>query len=536
VIARLGGWTQWQCDCTHRGMTSLPYWADSASLPSFPRLERDIDADVVVVGGGITGLTTAYLLAANGRSVVLLERARCAQIDTGHTSAHLTMVTDTRLTELVETFGRTHAQAVWDAGRAAIAQIDEIAGEHEIDCAFKWVEGHLHAPDGKADGNQTEAFRAEAKLACELGFDATFTTTVPFFGGAGIRFHDQARFHPRRYLAGVARALTAAGARVFEHSEAEEFRDEPLSVKANGHWVRCRDVVIATHNPLVGIASLAGATAFQTKLALYTSYVVAGRIPRGVVPDALFWDTADPYRFVRLEAHRDHDLLIFGGEDHKTGQTDHASACFLRLEQAARARVPEIEFTHRWSGQVIETPDGLPYIGRMTDHQYAATGFGGNGLTFGTLSAMLIADAIEERENPWAELFEPGRSALRRGLWEYVKENADYPYYMLRDRFSGAEGRSVRSVKRGQGQVIEHNGEKVAAYRDSHGGLTLRSATCTHMGCQVGWNDADGTWDCPCHGSRFTPQGDVISGPAEKPLAEIGGTQPSPVKRKQSAG
>ncbi|HZI79198.1 MAG TPA: FAD-dependent oxidoreductase [Vicinamibacterales bacterium] len=512
-------------------MASRSYWTDSASLPAFAPLDRDKRADVVVVGGGITGLTTAYLLTRAGRSVVLLERGRCAQIDTGHTTAHLTMVTDTRLTELVSRFGRTHAQAAWDAGRAAIAQIDDIACEHEIDCAFKWVEGYLHARDRRAGAGEAEPFREDAALACELGFDATFMTTVPFAGGPGIRFHDQARVHPRRYLAGVARALTNAGGEIFEHSEAAEFRDSPLGVKANGHWVSCQDIVLATHNPLVGIASMASATVFQTKLALYTSYVVAGRIPRGTVPDALFWDTGDPYRYVRLEAHRDHDLLIVGGEDHKTGQTADTGECFERLEQVARERVPDIELTHRWSGQVIETPDGLPYIGSMTDHQYAATGFGGNGMTFGTLGGMLIADAIAGRENPWKDLFEPGRSALRRGLWEYVKENADYPYYMLRDRFSGAEGRSIRSVKRRQGQVIEHNGEKVAAYRDSHGALTLRSAVCTHMGCVVGWNDAEGTWDCPCHGSRFTPQGDVIAGPAETPLPEATKKQAAPVKR-----
>jgi len=512
-------------------MTSLPYWTDSASIPTFPTLEHATDADVVVIGGGITGLTTACLLATAGRSVVLLERGRCAQVDTGHTSAHLTMVTDTRLTELVDRFGRTHAQAAWDAGRAAIAQIDEIACEHEIECAFKWVDGYLHAPNGQTTESEAERFHNEARLACELGFDATFMTTVPFIGGPGIRFHEQARFHPRRYLAGVARALTAAGGRIFEHSEADEFRDAPLAVKANGHWVSCEDVVIATHNPLVGIASMTSATVFQTKLSLYTSYVIAGRVPRGTVPDALFWDTATPYRYLRLEAHRDHDLLIAGGEDHKTGQAESTTACYERLEQAVTARVPDITLTHRWSGQVIETPDGLPYIGRMTDHQYAATGFAGNGLTYGTLAAMLMADAIQGRDNPWAELFEPGRSAVRRGLWEYIKENADYPYYMLRDRFSGAEGRSLREIKRGQGRVVAHHGEKVAAFRDSQGALTLRSAVCTHMGCVVAWNDAEGTWDCPCHGSRFTTQGDVISGPAETPLPEASRTQPTPVKR-----
>jgi Rieske Fe-S protein len=194
--------------------------------------------------------------------------------------------------------------------------------------------------------------------------------------------------------------------------------------------------------------------------------------------------------------------------------------CFTRLERALARRVPRISLSHRWTGQVIETPDGLPYIGAMTDHQYAATGYSGNGITFGTVAAMMIADAILERPNPWTELYEPGRKAIRRGLWDYIKENKDYPYYLIRDRFAGAEGTSLRSVKRGQGQLIEHRGSKVAAYRDPDGTLTVRSATCTHMGCLVAWNDGDGTWDCPCHGSRFSPEGAVISGPAESPLAE----------------
>jgi Rieske Fe-S protein len=243
-------------------------------------------------------------------------------------------------------------------------------------------------------------------------------------------------------------------------------------------------------------------------------------VSRGVVIDALWWDTGDPYYYLRVEPHRDYDLLIFGGEDHKTGQEQDTSACYRRLEERLGGMVDRVELTHRWSGQVIETPDGLPYIGRNADHQYAATGFGGNGLTFGTLAGMMISDSILERSNPWAELFDPDRKALRRGLWDYVAENVDYPYYMVRDRFAGAQARSVRAVKRGQGKIIERNGAKVAAYRDEAGAVSLRSATCTHMGCAVAWNAAERTWDCPCHGSRFEPTGKVISGPAEKPLPE----------------
>lgn len=495
-----------------------PYWADSPSLPAFGAIDHDLDVDVVVVGGGITGLTTAYLLLSAGKSVAILERARCASIDTGHTTAHLTMVTDTRLSELVSRFGQSHAQAVWDAGLAAIDQIDAIVTEHDIDCGFEWVDGYLHSPHGESDAGRVDQFRNEASLAQELAFNAAFVEHVPFTGGPGIRFVDQARFHPLKYIAGLATAVRAKGGAIFEQSGAEEFLADPLRVKANSRRVRCRDIVIATHNPLVGLAGALRATTFQTKLALYTSYVIAGRVLRGRVPDALFWDTGNPYHYLRIDPQRDHDLVIFGGGDHKTGQVSDTEACYARLEQSLLAQIPEIVLTHRWSGQVIETPDGLPYIGKMSDHQYAATGFGGNGMTFGTLAAIMIADAIQGRKNPWAELFDPGRAAIRHGLWDYIKENTDYPYYMMRGGGAAGERRSLRSLRPGQGKIIQDNGNRIAAYRRPDGSLTMLSATCTHMGCIVGWNNAERTWDCPCHGSRFTAEGAVISGPAQAPL------------------
>jgi glycine/D-amino acid oxidase-like deaminating enzyme len=289
---------------------TAPYWSSSATFPQFAKLDRDVTADVAVVGGGITGLTTAYLLAEAGRTVVVLERARCAAIDTGHTTAHLTMVTDTRLAELVSRFGRAHAQAVWDAGLAAIAEIDRLVRENDLDAKFDWVDGYLHLPHDASDPSRLKELSRDAELADEFGFDAELVDAVPLFEVPGIRFPGQARFHPRAYLADLARKMPAKRVEIFEHSAAEKFFDDPLSIRVNGHTVSCADIVIATHNPLVGMSNTVGASLSQTKLALYTSYVVAGRVAKGRIDDASWWDTADPYRYLRVDPHRNFDVVI----------------------------------------------------------------------------------------------------------------------------------------------------------------------------------------------------------------------------------
>ena len=500
-------------------LDTTPYWIESAPLPHFAPLDQHEEADVVIVGGGITGLTAAYLLLSAGQTVAVLERRRAVESETGHTSAHLTMVTDLPMTDLVKQFGRDHAQAVWDAGLAAMWQIDEIVRAERIMCGFAWVPGYLHAAQAQASADG-EWLQAEANLVSDLGFDASFVADVPLMHAPGVRFEDQARIHPREYLAGLMRAVIRKGGRIYEHSEATDFSDKPRFVESNGYKISCGDVVIATHNPLVGNQSLASATLFQTKLSLYSSYVVAGRTKKNTVPDALMWDTADPYHYFRVQPDRDFDLVIYGGEDHKTGQEPATTQRFDRLEAGLRTLVPDISITHRWSGQVIESNDGLPFIGEQVEHQFTGTGYSGNGITFGTLAAMMASDRILDRTNPWTDLFATDRKTIG-SAWNYLKENKDYPYYLIRDRFAGAEGKSLRSVKRNQGKVIDYQGQPVAAYRDESGAVTLRSAVCTHMGCHVGWNDAEQSWDCPCHGSRFTTDGEVMSGPAESPLAEV---------------
>jgi glycine/D-amino acid oxidase-like deaminating enzyme/nitrite reductase/ring-hydroxylating ferredoxin subunit len=501
---------------------TLSYWLRSASIPEYPSLGRDLTVDVVVIGGGITGITAAYLLKMSGLNVALIERDRLARVDTGHTSAHLTMVTDLQLNDLVENFGKDAARAVWDAGRVAIDQIESQIAAENIECDFKRVPGYLHqALEGA--GATRDALNEIAGLARELGFDASLVDSVPHIKRAGVRFGEQALFHPRKYLAGLARTVPGNGSHIFANTSADEVIDSPLSVKCGNFAVKCDYVIIATHTPLQGKTNLARATLLQTKLALYSSYVVGGLVPTGTIPHGLYWDTADPYHYVRVEPRRNQnaDYVIFGGEDHKTGQVDDTRQCYETLEKKARKVFPSLQLTDRWSGQVIETNDGLPYIGETAKRQFAATGYAGNGMTFATIAAMMARDAVVGRANPWQDLFSIDRTKLGGGTWDYLKENKDYLYYIVRDRFAATQGASVRVLKRGEGKILNVNGQRAAAYRDERGTVIIRSAICTHMGCEVKWNQAETTWDCPCHGSRFHTDGSVLSGPAESPLPEL---------------
>jgi len=500
------------------GLDTTSYWRDTESISRYPAIDRDLDVDVVVVGAGITGLTAAYLLKRSGKRVAVLERMRAGGVDSMSTTAHVTCVTDTGLAELVKHFGRDHAQAVWDAGFAAIEQIESIVAAEGIDCGWARVPGVKHLAPAGESREDVKTLQEDARLARELGFDAEFVETAPFVKRPGVVFAGQARFHPRKYLRALADLIHQQGSFVFEHSACDEVCDDPLSVKTRDRTITCKYVVLATHTPLMGKTNIASATLLQTKLYLYTSYVVGGRVAKGTVPDMLFWDTADPYHYLRIDERGDHDFVIFGGSDHKTGQVEDTVACFEQVEAAARAAIPALEVTHRWSGQVIETNDGLPFIGESSSSQFAATGYSGNGMTFGTLAGMMAQDACLGRPNPWQELFDIGRTKVRGGAWDYVKENTDYPYYMVRDRLAGPDGTSLRSLRKGEGKILELKGERVAAYRDEDGNVTLLSPVCTHLGCEVDWNPAERTWDCPCHGSRFLTSGKVLSGPAESPL------------------
>ena len=498
-------------------MNATPYWFDSSAEVSFPPLQEDLEADVLVIGGGITGITTAWLLAREGKSVVLVERETIGARDSGHTTAHLTYMTDTRLPELVATFSRRDAQLAWQAGEGAMNAIRQAIDLLEIDCDFAVVPGYLAAAEEADPDEERASLKRELELIHGLGFDAEFDESDPVTGRPAIRFPRQMRFHPLKYLRALAVDAVRHGARIHERTEVTDFSGKSGKVTAGGRTIRYRDVVLATHVPLQGVANALGAALFQTKLALYTTYAIAARIPAAQAVEFIWSDTADPFRYVRTERPGDSGLIILGGEDHKTGQEEDPSARFQKLEQRLARWLPEAVVTHRWSGQVVETVDGLPFIG---------AGFSGNGYTFGTAAALMARDWVNGATHPWSDVFDPARKSPP-SLKEYLSENADYPVHMIRDRLKTREG-DPEDLRHGEGKVMEHDGQRIAAYRDKDGELHACSAVCPHLGCIVAWNDAGQTWDCPCHGSRFSATGRVIAGPAESDLSPAYLTATSP--------
>ncbi|MGQ0641573.1 MAG: FAD-dependent oxidoreductase [Gemmatimonadaceae bacterium] len=502
-------------------MIEQSLWRSSTTTPRFPARGFPRHVDVAVVGGGITGLTAAYLLKRGGKRVAVFERERNGAGETGSTSAHLTYVTDLRLTDLIKRFGKDAASLVWQGGATAIDTIETTIEQLNIDCGFQRVPGFLYAAlYGEKD--EYPLLTSEHGAANELGFAAQLHRIGPIKGKPAVSYADQAIFHPLAYLSALARAVDGDGSHVFDDAEFAETVEDPLAVIVNGENVTCDYLIVATHVPLMGLTGLLPATLFQTKLYPYSSYVLGARIPRDAQAPGLYSDTSDPYYYLRVHDAGSHCYAVFGGADHKTGQVDDTDACYRMVECALRDIIPQAATERRWSGQVIETNDGLPYIGRTAERQFIATGYAGNGLTFGTLAGIMAHDFVVQRTNPWQELFDPQRKSLKPGsLTTLLRENVDYPLHFILDRLRKDRSSGIENVPRGDGKVIQVDGKPVAVHRTESGEVIKVSAVCTHLGCLVRWNKAEQTWDCPCHGSRFTPHGLVLGGPAEDPLGPI---------------
>jgi glycine/D-amino acid oxidase-like deaminating enzyme/nitrite reductase/ring-hydroxylating ferredoxin subunit len=496
----------------------IPLWQD-VRLPRFPATRLPAETDVLVVGGGITGLTAALLLKRAGKRVVVCDRGQVGSGETGHTTAHLTQVTDLRLTELIRRSGKEAAERTWRGGKLSIDFIESQVDSLGIDCGFARVPGFVIASiDGTED--ESASLRNEAEAAAGLGFAARFVERGPVLSRPAVMYADQALFHPLAYIGALARAVQGDGCVVAEDSAVGEITDDPPSAEVNGVRLRFEHLVIATHVPIAGLRSMLPATLFQTKIHPYSTYVLGARIPPGGLAAGLYSDTSDPYHYLRISDGPGGRYAIFGGADHKTGQSDDPDACYRAIERALHRVLPEATIDRRWSGQVIESADGLPFIGLTAERQFIATGYAGNGLTFGTLAGMMARDAVLDERNPWQEILDPGRKSIG-GLGTLVRENLDYPYHLIVDRLREDRTAGPESVAAGDGKVIRRGGRHVACHRTAQGELMMLDAVCSHMGCLVRFNKAEETWDCPCHGSRFATDGKVIGGPAEEPLERL---------------
>jgi glycine/D-amino acid oxidase-like deaminating enzyme/nitrite reductase/ring-hydroxylating ferredoxin subunit len=502
--------------------TRTPIWFKGAPPISQRPLESDMTVDVCVIGAGIAGLTTAYYLVHEGKSVAVLEDGRIGSGETGRTSAHLASALDDRFFWLEHMHGADGARLAAESHAFAIDEIERISRENGIRCSFRRVAGYLFRDSDKSVDQLAKEFNAARRAGLEVSW-ADRAPLTNFDSKRCLVFANQAQFHPMLYLTGLAAAITNAGGEIFTGTHAQTVTGgSPAGVRTSaGFTVSAGAIVVATNVPINEKIPV------HTKQAAYRTYMIGAKIGKGIVPHALFWDTGDPYHYVRVTDNPDDvdtEILLVGGEDEKTGQAEKGGRPFKKLEAWTRQRFSSIgEIVGRWSGQIIEPVDGLAHIGRDpsgAQNVYIATGDSGNGLTHGGIAGRLISDLILGHENPWARLYDPSRKAVR-SIAHFLDENvnalAQYTEYV-----TGSDIDQIAEIPPDEGAVVRRGLKKLAVYRDAQGQVHERSAVCPHLGAIVQWNDQEKTWDCPAHGSRFTCDGGtVLNGPANSPLDPV---------------
>ncbi|HEY4650002.1 MAG TPA: FAD-dependent oxidoreductase [Pontibacter sp.] len=500
---------------------SKSVWIDGVTMPATKPLQENTACDVCIVGAGIAGLTTAYLLAKEGMKVVVLEaKDTICGGETSRTTAHLASALDDGFPELIRLFGVEGTRLAVQSHMAAIDKIEEIVKDEKIDCDFKRLDGYMFANNQQEEEQLTKELEAVHQIGWR---DVVLRKSCPADGLTNLpclHFPNQGRFHVLEYLSGLANVLIDKGVRIYTSSKAVEFRSGPVAtiVTQDGHAVSANHLVVTSNSPVNDKVTM------HTKQAPYRTYVIGARVPNGAVPDALYWDMQDPYHYVRLQEAPDGagELLIIGGEDHKTGQDAYPAMHFQELEHWMRLRFPMAgEVVYRWSGQVLEPVDCLAFIGRNpgdADNVYIATGDSGHGMTHGTIAGMLLTDLIMGRKNEWAAIYDPARVSLKT-TGEFLKENLNVAAQYT-DYVTPGEVSDPSEVMPGTGSIMRRGTSKIAVYCDQDGVRHECSAICTHLGCVVSWNNVESSWDCPCHGSRFDPFGKVITGPATKDLEQ----------------
>lgn len=506
--------------------SNMSYWVDSVEPIIYSPVDENLETETVIIGGGISGLSIAYCLSKAGRKVILIEDGLIGSGESGRTTAHLVNALDDRYYHIEKVLGKEKTKLAAESHTAAISFVEQVVKDENIDCDFKRLDGYLFLhPSDKKESLEDELIASRrAGILTEL---IPNVPGMPAEKGSCLRFPNQAQFHPMKYFKGLCDSIIRNGGRIFTESRAEEIKK--VGVKVRGHFIKAEHVVVATNTPINDLFTM------HTKQFPYRTYVIGGLIPKNSLREALWWDTGnlrskwivDPYHYVRIQNYDEQfDLLISGGEDHKTGQADGEKIPeemrFQKLERWTREHFPVLqEVVYHWSGQVLEPLDSLAFIGRNPGNKntYIVTGDSGNGMTHGTIAGLLISDLIQGRKNDWEEIYKPSRITLNVA-GDYIKEvgnmTAQYADYV-----KPGDIKSLNELGPKQGAILTMGMKKVAVYKDEQNVVHAYTAVCPHLGCVVQWNASEHSFDCPCHGSRFTTEGKVVNGPAKSDLKKV---------------
>lgn len=472
--------------------------------------------DVLIVGGGITGIATALQLQKSGLQCIVAEAHNLCFGTTGGTTAHLNTFLDTDYGTIESKFNEEAAGLIAKATNQALDLFHTNVEEYNIDCGYEQKDGYLYSQDEK----QTEELNKIYEASKKAGVDVAHTDRIPVpieFEKA-IVYHEQANIHPSRYVYALAKAFEKSGGVILQDCMVKGFKgDKVIEVETSQGTIETRTLIWATHIP-------PGVNLLHFRCAPYRSYAMAVSLNGDAYPDGLAYDMYDPYHYYRTQIIDGKKYLIVGGEDHKTAHEENTEGCFNRLEAHVRKYFDVKEVAFKWSSQYFEPADGLAYIGHLPgnpDNVLVATGYGGNGMTYSHIAAITLTDLITKGESEYAKLFDPDRLKPIAGFANFVKENADVVKEFVGKRLSTEKLSELTDIAPGEAKLVKYEGKSLALYKDEEGQLHAVSPVCPHAKCAVGWNSAEKSWDCPCHGSRFTTDGEVLTGPAVSGLEVV---------------